>query len=158
MRVHNWWRNFHFWVNKPSVQVEVCALVLGHVLLRVLHVWVSINDKAILSSSCRVLWSVKLRSMEPIILLFSCLYVMGVLFMFTGFLLRRQREEGEERWGGGGGEKWNVKETRERWGELGELVRERKRRSSLRCRPLSKKRTKKPWEMMMCNGKEATYG
>lgn len=53
---------------------------------RVPQVCASMKERAILSSSCRVLWSVKLRSMEPI-WLFSCRYVMGVLFMFTGFLV-----------------------------------------------------------------------
>lgn len=55
------------------------------VLLRVPQVCASMKERAILSSSCRVLWSVKLRSIEPM-WLFSCRYVIGVLFMFTGFL------------------------------------------------------------------------
>lgn len=45
----------------------ICVLVL----LRVPHVCASMKERAILSSSCRVLWSVKLRSMEPM-WLFSC--------------------------------------------------------------------------------------
>lgn len=69
-----------------------------------------------------------------------------------------ERRGRREKWGWGGWEMEREGNERERWGELGELVRERKRRSSLRCHPHSKKRTKKPWEMMMCNGKEATYG
>lgn len=50
------------------VDTELCVSL---VLLRVPQVCASMKERAILSSSCRVLWSVKLRSMEPI-WLFSC--------------------------------------------------------------------------------------
>lgn len=53
------------------VYTVLCVSLGAFVILRVPQVCASMKERAILSSSCRVLWSVKLRSMEPI-WLFSC--------------------------------------------------------------------------------------
>jgi len=63
--------------------------------------------------------------------------------MFTGFLLRRQREEDEDRRGVGVRDMEREGNERERWGELGELVREKEKIITLLPPPLSKKHTQK---------------